>query len=725
MREFKSLNPQELPDGFELAVHTEEPVVKLQESPGRITITFAFPGFFLVDDSREVAGEKMELKQLNITSTGFLSESGKPMLPTFGRYVQIPRDCDYKVTVEKGQPVTFEGIEVAPAQTEMSDNPNQEHVFEYNKEFYAKDLLYPEDIIKVTGPFSVDQYLALLVHVTPVQYNPAQKKLIGYGDIKVTIELQEKPGAKAGPISHIDHEAFGNLMLNREKGVEARTGQPIPPIVIRAAGPELLIIYAKVFENAAQRLADWKDHRGIISEIACIDTIGNDVKKIKTYIRSKRGKIASLLRYVLLFGDGDMIKTQTDLHSQFGVSYRPDDLTATDYYYSTRYDEHTPDPANPTGRLFYPWLAIGRCPVRPDQEGPPASGDSQAQGIVDQIIAYEKNPPADASFYQRMTFAAFFQGENHRDSRGYLTTIERLRSHIASLGYAAERVYTTNDPNLQYFMDGAVIPPDVKAAVVSSTTATQMLIQAATEGQLYLGHRDHGLWNGWHEPPFSNSDLDMVTGDMPSIFYSINCETGGFDYSAPTECFAEKNLRMKGTAPSLIAATRDSGTFLNNDLIKGLYDATFGGVIPTFPSGSPSYPLKNNRLGDILNYGKSYLPTVNPGNERGIKDHFEIYHVIGDPTLELWKNLPLTITIKAKIIRKNLDIQLSSCPSGAVITIWYGKKMLKRIEPDTTHITIPTTGLIPISPPSPVLRPALVVCFWAPGYRYQEVKVPI
>jgi hypothetical protein len=240
---------------------------------------------------------------------------------------------------------------------------------------------------------------------------------------------------------------------------------------------------------------------------------------------------------------------------------------------------------------------------------------------------------------------------------------------------------------------------------------------------LYIGHRDHGNWDGWVHPSFQNTDLDKVSGDIFSIFYSINCQTGRFDKTGPAECFAEKNLRLKGTAPSLIAATRNSNTFLNNDLIMAIFDATFGGILPTFPGGNASYPLKNNRLGDVLNYGKSYLPIANSGNDPGVKDHFQIYHVIGDPTLELWKDEPQTINMQAKIIKNSLDIQLTTCPSGALVTIWHDNTMLKRMEPNTTHITMPIKGLVPKA--SPLAKPNLAVCFWAPGYRYKEVKVAI
>jgi hypothetical protein len=201
--------------------------------------------------------------------------------------------------------------------------------------------------------------------------------------------------------------------------------------------------------------------------------------------------------------------------------------------------------------------------------------------------------------------------------------------------------------------------------------------------------------------------------------------TGQFDHSVTVESFAEKSLRMIGTAPSLIAATRVSHTWLNNYLLKALFDSLFGGVIPTFPGGTASYPIKFNRLGDMLNYAKSFLPVASTDTTY-IKDHYEIYHVIGDPTLEIWKDAPRAIQLGAVLRLGSIHIQLSECPKGCIITLWYGDKMLKRLEPSSTRFAVRLTDIItplPTKPSPGPFRKRIDVCFWAPGYRYREVEV--
>jgi hypothetical protein len=722
MREFKSLNPKDLPDGFDAEFHGEEPIVDIEEGKGQITVTYRFPGFYVSRDEMDVEDEVLSFDQLNIAATGFLAESGKPLLPSFGRYVQIPFGCDYTFTVKKGKPVQFDDVLVKPAQEMLRDGPEESAKVEFDKEFYAKDALYPEEIVTITGPFNIDDYQALLVHVCPFQYNPSKRELVGYGDVTVVIKVEVKEEEVSDyPFvdPEINKEGFGNLFLNPRRVIAERVTTFPKKVVVHpiGRGPEFLIIYHGKFKKATDELAKWKNTRGLITETVSINDIGNDVNKIKTYIRNKRKAFFSRLRYVLLFGDVDMIASEQvpdipGYESPWGTNI-------SDYYYST------PNDPTKTTPLVFPWLSIGRIPVRKDVEG---------MDVVNQVIGYEKNPPTDPDYYDRMAFAAYFQDGDNGDGdgkadRGYMQTMEYIRNRLLPLGFDIERIYVTNSPGPQFYHDGTPVPPAVVASIVSYGTATDMLINATSEGYLAIGHRDHGLdfGLGWHLPPFQMNHLDQVEGNVPSIFYSVNCQTGRFDLIAPTECFAEKILRMDGAAPSLIAPTRDSATWLNNSLIKALFDAMWSGVLPTLPGGTASYPVKYNRLGDILNYAKSYLPVAHTGITL-IKDHFEIYHVIGDPTLELWKRMPLTVKLVAYLDRKwrSLEISMSSCPKGAVLTVWFGNSLLKKIKPTSTRMKISLTDIVPFERPAlPHLRPRVYVCFAAPGYRFVRTKARV
>jgi hypothetical protein len=715
MRKFEHLAPAPaVPQGFDAEIHGEAPIVKVKEGKQRIDITYTFPGYYISDDTYEVKGKKVEFKQLNIAGAGFLAESGRPLLPSFGRYVQIPFGSDFKVSVKEGKAVQADDILVLPSQSLVTDSPEEEHVFEYDEAFYAKDEFYPGETVEVKGPFEIDGYNSLLIHVRPLQYNPAKRKLRGFGTVTVTIELVSKKGEVAADHAidpRQDREAFGNLFLNPRRGIDERVDiQDVdPPTIPIRRGPEFLIIYHNAFKKAAEKLAQWKTMRGIATKVVSVGDVGTTVEDIKTYIRNMRKPRLSRLRYVLLFGDVDMIPSE---EGQAG-SPGPQSGNITDYYYST-----PKDPQNDTSDLVLPWLATGRIPVRTADE---------ATAVVDQIISYEKNPPCEPGYYERMVFGAYFQDyewggqPDGKASRAYMKTMEDIRKHMLTLGFDVVRVYVAQTPNVQEYIDGTPVPQEVKDAIVDGGIATDMLISATAEGQLIAGHRDHGSPDGWYEPAFLKSHLDALTSEQPTMFYSLNCQTGRFDLAAPTESFAEKMLRMKAGAPSLIAATRNSNTWLNNDLMKSLFDGMWSGVLPTFPGSSGSYSVKYNRLGDLLNYGKAYLPVGQSGGASQVKDHFEIYHVVGDPTLEIWKHEPLRVTVSARLERLALKIRLSGCPAGSVITIWFGKRMLKRIEPHSTEVTVALTEEPVTVLPQPPGQERLMVCFWAPGHRFCRV----
>ena len=362
MRQFRSLAPAELPMGFDAQIHGEEPLVEVEESKTRIVVRYTFPGFYLSEDSREVEGDQMAFTQIDIASTGFLAESGKPLLPSFGRYVQIPFNCDYKVSVRKGQAVTFDDVLLLPAQELLTDFPSDEEIpFEYDRDLYATDTLYPEELVKVSGPHLIDDYNALLIHVVPMQYNPAKKELLGYSNIRVTIDLtpidlgdavEELPPVDPG----MNREAFGNLFLNPTRGISGRLevgGDRVADADWYAQGPEFLIIYHQTFSRAAQDLLNSKQMRGLRTEMVSINSIGNTVNQIKAYIRGRRSG-RSRLRYVLLFGDVDMIATYDTSAEPWGPPPWPHfwGENITDYYYST--------PRDPTGKedFIMPLLSI-------------------------------------------------------------------------------------------------------------------------------------------------------------------------------------------------------------------------------------------------------------------------------------------------------------------------------------------------------------------------------
>lgn len=724
MRKFVSVDTQALPAAYDAESQGGSPLVEVTESERRIDISYRFPGYFSSERELSVKGHKHLFEALEIVGVGQLMVSGKPLLPSFGRYVQIPAGCTYTLKVRTpGTPIRFEHVNIAPAQARLTDAPTK-HKLEYDETAYTSSEPYPKELVTATGPVQVDGYNALLLHVCPFQYLAKRQELVAFPRIEVTIEFALREGA-AGAEGLSDtqgREAFGNLFLNPRRGVSERLD--LPPVPIRLPnGPELLIVHATKFTEAAKRLARWKNQRGLIAELfkftADISTpakAATAYAALKAELRTRRAKAGARLRYVLLLGDTDDIPNE-----ERGGN-------TTDYYCSTQNDYVVGQP------IPMPWLALGRIPVRDAAE---------ALSVVNQIMAYERAPPNDMSYFHRFVCAAHFEtsvvtnpdgSKKAVDGRDYVFTMEAICSFLRGQGWDAERVYTcdrTITPSLPlYYQNGTPVPADVVADLMTSAAATQRLVDATTEGHLIFGHRDHGGVDGWVHPPFKLTDLDQVTGTMPSMFYSVNCVTGSFQSSTTAESFGEKILRLPGTAPTLVAATENSSTWHNNAMILGLYDAMYGGLLPTFPGTTLSYPVRFNRFGDIFNYSRAYLATVHAGDMGGVLANHEMYHVLGDPSIEVWGGEPKPLRVRARWQPlgiqppKSVLVELSTAAPDCVLTLWVGDTLVKRLTPTGTRIVVPLTGLpVPVVP-MPIRR-VLTVCAWAPGFHYAEAKLSL
>ncbi len=137
MSKYISLQPSGLSDAFDIEIHGVQPVVTIDEKDTSIQVSFIFPGFSLSDVDQDVEGEIIPFKEVGVSGAGFISESGKPLLPSFGTFVQIPPGCSFETTVKKSKPLEIEDIVVTPAQEEAIDN--EEGSFEYDHDSYTHE----------------------------------------------------------------------------------------------------------------------------------------------------------------------------------------------------------------------------------------------------------------------------------------------------------------------------------------------------------------------------------------------------------------------------------------------------------------------------------------------------------------------------------------------------------------------------------------------------------
>ena len=680
---------------------TDDPIITFRMRNREIIISYLFPKVTITKleftPSQDQFTDK-KFRLIKLSNVGFMTDSGKALLPSLGRFVQIPPGYyaeikNFSKSGAKAIHENGENLRIITSQEELTETSYRERHFEYSKDFNNSRDWYPSerDMVKLDGPFDVDGYNAVLLHVRPLKYKPSTLGLIAYSKIVVTLEIKPCTEPTQNCTYHfkeIDKQAYGDFFINHDrKEIEKRFGVKVrcpKPELEYKNDPEFLIIHHPDFEDAAEELQKWKkDNESgpkLETEIISTEKIGRSVDEIKNYIRSERepkekdGKLTvPRLRYVLLLGNSDFIETEYFNYEGYGSF-------PSDYYYSTRVDS---DKRN-VQKCILPWLALGRIPVKDKDE---------AKRVVKKIIKYEKNSIYNDNVNGEITLVASFQDTDtaldnpkpdKRACRRYIMTMEKINKRLKN-DCSFKKIYV--DPvykheYLQHFyvtkseiddynktpykyIDGTPIDPDVRKIFTEKDEARIALMLKILAGQMIIAHRGHSSFDGWGHPDLFRGhikdiknklkkEIDKLVKKNPkvggkynekykevknlkglSVFFSTNCSAGRFERAKARKSFAEELLFHEYGAASLIAATDRSRTWRNDSLLKALFDGLWKGVL--FPKRGKSNPVRNYRLGDIMNYAKTYLLLEHNGMNIGNRAHFEIFHVIGDPTLQLMK----------------------------------------------------------------------------------------
>ena len=652
------------------------------------------------------------------TSISDSREVGFAELPITGFSVALPVDGDGG-TVEiqpEGRPTEVKArlYPIQPPDATPLSSKLDQSEFTYDPDVYAKGVKAPGqglgELPVFRGDASVQGY-----RLAPYGYAPDRQAITYYPSYLVTIKhpgrcfaydrLQLKgvigTTQKAGfdPIDQrIEALPLPALQFAVNKDLVAKL-RCAPPIVINPAifGARYLIVTHPNFLAAANALKAHKQALGISTRVVTTAQItGGGAAASKTQIRNWIANYYNthLVRpkWVLFVGDSEFVPTHYDQNNLWDNA-----LNAGDMWYGQFLPGATATTIPPFG--------IGRFPV---------DTLAQANTIVSKVVAFENSPPANPIFgqdyYSRLTFAAYFQTRQSgshtptRDKRWFVETSEIVRNHAVGKGYSVARLYNADsDANPLFYAGGASIPAALKKPAFAWDADSADIVAAVNQGTSILYHRDHGWWTGWGDPAFSTGNLGgiSVTNNQFPVVFSINCASGIFDnetvnasYVTPgggplinsaSTYWAEAFLRKSDGALAVIGDSRQSSTTDNNQLTLGLFDGVFPGLINTFGTGSPV-----QRLGDLLNYAKSYISEVAAGSQANrhplnsggtrpgivnLRQELNIYNLLGDPTVKLrvsapWKfGLPW-ITLKASIATIKVPVEpgCRTCPPPEWIT---------------------------------------------------------
>lgn len=375
------------------------------------------------------------------------------------------------------------------------------------------------------------------------------------------------------------------------------------PDLSKAADIEMVILYHKLWQGQAERLAE---HRNRVSGV---NTIAINIEDVYNFFSSGSNtpdairRYAQLLdessnnfKYLLLFGDGSFdYRNISDAPFQnFIPTYETqeslDPLLSfpTDDYFALLDEEN---PSTLRGDLD---IAVGRIPVRTNAE---------AEAVVSKLIHYDTHPSTFGSWKNNIAFLA-----DDEDFNLHVNDAEKIadRTKEKYKEYNQEKIYWDAFP--QVSTPGGNRYP----------AANEKLNTIIDQGVLVMNYLGHGGPIGWSQERVLNiTDIDSWSNfNRLPLIITATCSFTGFDDPNITSAGEASLFNPAGGAIGLFTTVRSVYASKNFRLTQAVFDTIFS-----------LYEGENMAIGEILRRAKNVNISDNTNARK--------FLLIGDPSMKL------------------------------------------------------------------------------------------
>ncbi|MCK5765534.1 MAG: hypothetical protein KAH26_06115, partial [Bacteroidales bacterium] len=162
--------------GFNLAIEAAE----------GIEVIYSVQEFYMDDVS--VKGTSM--KAIHLPGVFLPNNEGAPDLAGSSRYIAIPQGAAASLNVLSYRTETYNNIEIAPAPRIPLETDNSPLYYNKDESIYSTNAFYPAEPFQLSKQTVIRGVDAVILGITPFQYNPVTKELIVYRDIKLEVNFE-------------------------------------------------------------------------------------------------------------------------------------------------------------------------------------------------------------------------------------------------------------------------------------------------------------------------------------------------------------------------------------------------------------------------------------------------------------------------------------------------------------------------------------------------------
>lgn len=608
----------------------------------------------------------MDYDIVRLKDRSYISDEGYPMLPSKRVRIALPEG----IAVESVRAVNIKNEEISgefnifPAQHPVEFSySNSEMVFtEPNAEIYNSSAPYPSAPVEFIRQSDLAGQAIAEINLYPVQYLPAEKKLMLLTSI--TFAVEGNYGYECGDYlpdniseegKRIYEQHLKEILRNKEDIVlrTAPPGQKRSPALPSETPFDHVIITSSSNAPHFQPLANWHTRKGVRDTVITVEYI-----------------------YANYDGDGEKGKIRNfviDAHQNWGTMYYLFGGEHTSVPFEYREYNGTPIPSDAYyGDYDDDWeyeVFVGRIS---------AEGSVEITRFVNKILKYEQAPPK-RDFPRDVTLLGMD-----------LTIASDPPYYTLTRGQALkDSIYT------------GYIPPDLIITTIYDTDGDnhrEAFLEALNDGQNLINHCDHSNSrvmgtgdrnHGWY---ISIYDIPYLTNyHRYGIINSLGCHANEMDYE---DAISEKFVFSTDStgAVAFVGNTR-SGWFYVGDPMSLSSELDLQWWVGLFDHDK-------YRLGEALAFAKSAVNTDQtwPYSEWTL-------NLLGDPEMPIWTDIPgvyfVTHPSEVPALPSQFDVHVERFgglyTEDALVCLWKGSEVYERGYTDAEgnvsfNISPATTG---------------------------------
>ena len=424
--------------------------------------------------------DNMTWHNVYLPGEGILENKGYPQLPVFNRSIIINDRSLMKIEILDVEYQDFE-LAVAPSKGIIYRNVNPNTVPYVFDSIYQKDKFYPANLGELSDPYILRDYRGITIKTYPFAYNAFTKTLRVYTHYKIRIyaEGEDNRNTISVPRNSITVDfipIYAHHFLNWEQHRYTPVNDTFG---------KMLVICHGNFLSEMTNFVNWKNQKGIPTELIEFSTIGTTATQLQNYIQN-RYLTDREIAYILLVGDLAYIPSPT-----YGAG------------------ESDPSYSLVAGNDAYPDIFVGRF-----------SAESTTDVItqVNKVIHYERDLNSTDSWVQNAFGIGSSSGIGDDGEYDY-QHIDNIKQLLIAYGYnTVDEIY------------------------YDSATASQVT-NAINAGRGFGNYCGHGSTINWDTTGFNINNVNALSnGYMTPFIMSVACLNGHFG----SNCFAEAWLRKSG-----------------------------------------------------------------------------------------------------------------------------------------------------------------------------------